>query len=86
MAEQLKNLYSKEFIEKLSNEIYLIYPDFQKENFINSIFDSSWQNLELKLRMRHIAINLNKFLPFSYKKQLEILKIVKDFGYKMFLS
>lgn len=56
----------------------MIYLDFHKEEFINSIFDSSWQNLELKLRMRHIAINLNKFLPFSYKKQLEILKVVKE--------
>jgi hypothetical protein len=27
--------------------------------------------------MRHIAITLNKYLPFSYKKQLEILKEVK---------
>lgn len=78
MAEQLKNLYSKEFIEKLANKLFLIYLDFHKEEFINSIFDSSWQNLELKLRMRHIAINLNKFLPFSYKKQLEILKVVKE--------
>ena len=39
MVEQLKNLYSKDFIEKLVNRISLTYPDFQKENFINSIFD-----------------------------------------------
>ena len=78
MAEQLKNLYSKEFIEKLANKLFLSYADFEKENFINSIFDSSWENLELKQRMRHIAITLNKFLPFSYDKQLEILKKVKE--------
>ena len=39
MAEQLKNLYSKEFIEKLANKLFLTYTDFQKEDFINSIFD-----------------------------------------------
>ncbi len=78
MAEQLKNLYSKEFIEKLANKLFLTYSDFKKENFINSIFDSSWDNLELKQRMRHIAITLNKYLPFSYDKQLEILKEVKE--------
>ena len=60
MAEQLKNLYSKEFILKLVNKLFLIYSDFEKENFINSIFDISWQNLELKQRMRHIAITINK--------------------------
>ena len=78
MAEQLKNLYSKEFIEKLANKLFLSYADFEKENFINSIFDSSWENLELKQRMRHIALILHKFLPFSYDKQLEILKKIKE--------
>ena len=77
MAEQLKNLYSKEFIEKLVNKLFLTYPDFEKENFINSIFDISWQDLELKQRMRHIALTLNKYLPFIYEEQLEILKEVK---------
>ena len=77
MAEQLKNLYSKEFIKKLANRLFLAFTNFEKEDFINSIFDTSWQNLELKQRMRHIAITLNKYLPLSYKKQLEILKEVK---------
>lgn len=77
MAEQLKNLYSKEFIKKLANRLFLAFTNFEKEDFINSIFEISWQNLELKQRMRHIAITLNKYLPFSYKKQLEILKEVK---------
>ncbi len=78
MAEQLKNLYSKEFIEKLVNKLSLIHKDFEKEDFINSIFDDIWQDLELKQRMRHIAITLHEFLPFSYDKQLEILKKVKE--------
>ena len=77
MAEQLKNLYSKEFIEKLVNKLFLTYPHFEKENFINSIFDISWQDLELKQRMRHIVLTLNKYLPFIYEEQLEILKEVK---------
>ena len=78
MAEQLKNLYSKEFIEKLANKLLFTHSNFEKENFINSIFDASWQDLELKQRMRHIAFSLNKYLPFSYSKQLEILKKTKE--------
>ncbi|RBQ28999.1 DNA alkylation repair protein [Aliarcobacter vitoriensis] len=77
MAELLKDLYSKEFIEKLTDKFLNVYPKFEKEKFINTIFDSSWANLELKARMRYIAITLDKFLPFSYKEQIDILKEVK---------
>lgn len=78
MAEQLKNLYSKELIATLANKLFLTYSNFEKENFINSVFDTTWQDLELKQRMRHIALTLNNFLPFSYDKQLKILKKVKE--------
>lgn len=81
MAEQLKDkLYSKEFIENLANKLLSVYSKFEKKEFINTIFNSpcsSWQNLELKARMRHISTSLNKFLPFSYKEQIEILKRLK---------
>ena len=80
MAEPLKNVYTKQYIENLAIKIKENYEEFDSNNFINSIFDDSWESLELKARMRHIAINLNNYLPLSYEKQLEILKIVsKDF-------
>ena len=80
MAEPLKNVYTKQYIENLAIKIKENYEEFDTNNFINSIFDDSWESLELKARMRHIAINLNNHLPLSYEKQLEILKIVsKDF-------
>lgn len=81
MAKQLKNVYTKSYINKLALKIKKYYKKFNKKSFINSIFDNSWEELELKQRMRHIAINLNKYLPFSYEKQLEILEPVsRDFS------
>lgn len=81
MAEPLKNVYTKEYISKLSKQIKIQYENFDEINFIKSVFSPSWSNLELKDRMRHIAINLNKFLPLSYINQIEILKIVsKEFS------
>ncbi|WP_418179880.1 DNA alkylation repair protein [Aliarcobacter lanthieri] len=77
MATLLKDLYSKEFIEKLADKLFYTYSNFEKKEFISIIFNSSWNNLELKQRMRHISQSLNKFLPFCYKEQLEILKEVK---------
>ena len=81
MAEQLKNVYTKSYINKLASKIKEHYKKFDKKSFTKSIFDDSWEDLELKQRMRHIAINLHNHLPFSYEKQLEILKPVsKDFS------
>jgi len=80
MAEQLKNVYTNAYIKDLSIKIKENYKEFDSDGFINSIFDDTWQDLELKERMRHIAITLDHFLPISYKEQLEVLKNVsKDF-------
>lgn len=76
MAEQLKYVYTKAYIENLSNKIKKNYKEFDKKAFVLSIFDSSWDDLELKQRMRHLAKKLNQTLPFSYEKQLSILKPV----------
>lgn len=80
MAEQLKNVYTKEYIQNLATKIKENHKSFDTNGFINAIFDATWQSLELKARMRHIALQLNTFLPLPYKEQLEILKSVsKDF-------
>ena len=80
MAEQLKNVYTKNYIKNLALKIKEHNNNFEIDDFINSIFDKTWQELELKQRMRYIAITLDKYLPFSYEEQLKILKLVsKDF-------
>ena len=80
MAEQLKNVYTKNYIKNLALKIKEHNNNFEIDDFINSIFDKTWQELELKQRMRYIAIALDKYLPFSYEEQLKILKLVsKDF-------
>lgn len=76
MAEQLKNVYSKNYIQNLALKIKEIYKEFDERKFINKVFDSSWENLELKARMRHIALNLNACINLSYEKQIEVLKEV----------
>ncbi|TLS72971.1 DNA alkylation repair protein [Aliarcobacter thereius] len=78
MAEQLKKIYSQEFIEKLSNSLYKNYKDFKKDEFKKAIFINTWESFELKQRMRHISKTLGVFLVFSYKEQIEILKKVKE--------
>jgi len=72
VAELLKNLYNKTYINLLCAE----FVDIDKNEFICKIFDESWKNRELKDRMRHISITLRKFLPQEYDKAIDVLKII----------
>ena len=78
MATLLKNIYSQEFIEKLSISLQDKYKNFKKDEFKKAIFTNAWEGFELKQRMRHISKTLYEFLPFSYKEQIEILIEVKQ--------
>ena len=83
MAEQLKELFSKDFVEFIALKTKEYYPSFEQKNFQKTIINDNWKNLELKERMRLIAVVLNDFLPLPYQDQLEILKKVKkDLSYK----
>lgn len=73
MAEPLKNMYNRVFIEKLSRDIVALYPEFDTNTFQNAIFDSSWETLELKERMAHIAKTLYAFLPGTFKERVQLL-------------
>ena len=74
MAELFKNLYNHEYVNKLSNYIVEVYPEFNNTDFHEDIFDEYWGDRELKERMRHIAITLGKHIKLSYPQTIEILK------------
>jgi 3-methyladenine DNA glycosylase AlkC len=75
MAELLKNLYNHNYLELLSDELTLVYADFNKESFFKYIFNSEWDGKELKQRMRHISTTLSDFLPNDYQESIDILKL-----------
>ena len=74
MPEPLKNMYSKQLMTDLSNEISKHYPAFDQRAFSQSVFDQQWHEKELKQRMRHIAECLHQHLPADYKTTINILK------------
>jgi 3-methyladenine DNA glycosylase AlkC len=81
MAEQLKFCYNEIFVDQLATAIKKEHPNFKVNSFKVSIFDSNWDNLELKERMHHITKQINISLPLNYKKQIGIIdKIVDKFG------
>jgi len=81
MADLLKDMYSKDYINKLATDINAVYSQFQAEDFVSSIMDKTWDSLELKGRMRQITINLGKFLPTDYAEAISIIdRVISDYG------
>jgi 3-methyladenine DNA glycosylase AlkC len=78
MAEPLKNMYTPAFFEQFANQIKTVYSAFNKERFIELIYDNLWDERELKQRFRHITHCLGQTLPPSYKEALAILSLIAD--------
>ncbi|PGM57615.1 DNA alkylation repair protein [Bacillus sp. AFS053548] len=78
MAEALKDLYNYDLISKIANEISIVYTDFNRETFMNKVFNESWEEKTLKERMRHITICLGETLPNKYEKSIEILSSILE--------
>lgn len=76
MATLLKNQIDQKFIEVLATELNHTVPHFQSVAFKKSLLDKNWSSLELKQRIRKISIHLGKFIPGTYKQQINVLKKV----------
>jgi len=74
MPEPLKNIYTQDFIQTLSKELKKGYKKFDSKGFEFSVFNEDWSELELKQRMRHIALNLKEFIPKSFHESINIMK------------
>lgn len=77
--EPFKEFFNKNFVENVADSIIKVNKKFNKTDFVNDVFDSNWINLELKERMRHITICLNKNINLEYEKAIDLLiKISTD--------
>ena len=76
MAEPLKTLYDRSFVNKLAKLLVLHDDHFDEKAFVKSILNKEWKDFELKQRMRHVTLNLGRYLPCSYNDALQILKPV----------
>ncbi|QAY65926.1 DNA alkylation repair protein [Paenibacillus protaetiae] len=73
MAEPLKDMYTKTFLQNFGKLIRTAYPPFDTAGFIAGVMDETWDSLELKARIRRIAVQLGSFLPAAYEEALPIL-------------
>ena len=73
MAELFKNIYSKEFFVKFIRSIQKIEPNFNDRSFLEHIYDTEWEDKELKQRMRHISITLKSHLSEDFEKNTQTI-------------
>ena len=73
MAELLKDMYNYESLHEIAKRIQSVYHPFQVDEFLKSTMDQSWDDLELKARVRKISSNLGRYLPADYGDALAIL-------------
>src|SRR5690349_8340653 len=74
MAEPLKNMYNRTFVDALSATFQSVYAEFDAAAFLSFIFNEAWEARELKDRMRHIARAMRHVLPADYRAALAIVR------------
>lgn len=78
MAEALKDIYSREFLDNFAEKVYSAYNAFNKKAFIDTVMDDSWDELKLKERIRKITKALGTYLPEKYEDGLDVLFAIDE--------
>ena len=63
----LKDMFNRNSVGLLADAVHKVSPTFPRNDFINGVFDSNWENLALKERVRHITLQLGELLPQEYR-------------------
>ncbi|QDR82952.1 DNA alkylation repair protein [Sporomusa termitida] len=80
MADPLKAVYNKVFLQQFSEKVRGAYPAFDTVGFITTVTGNQavWDQLALKARMRRITTALGLYLPSSYEEALRILYAIDE--------
>ena len=78
MGEPLKYLYNEKLIASLCHALQSAYCEFDTRQFTTDIFNCEWDKKELKGRMAHISVTLQKYLPQNFIESVNILKSVSS--------
>ena len=81
MSELMKDkYYNYNSISELAARLKAVYHLFQADKFVSDVMDDTWNNLELKARVRRISANLGKCLPPDYEQAIGIIdKVVAGY-------
>lgn len=78
MSTLLKDLYSPSFYAQFADFMQSHLDGFDRDAFLSSIFEDTFEQLELKDRMRHTAKVMHQFLPDSIEAAYGIIANMID--------
>ena len=86
MADLLKNMLNYDSLREFALVIQSSYNQFQVDEFLTSIMDETWDDLELMARGRKVSTTLGEYLPKDYKEAIDIIDkvIAKCEGFPRF--
>ena len=70
------SIFTNERVESLSLALHKEHKQFDRKEFLKSILDKEWKNLELKQRVRKVSTQMGIYLPSDYENAIHILKKV----------
>ncbi|MRX40717.1 DNA alkylation repair protein [Flavobacterium sp. LC2016-23] len=75
----IKDIYSLPFYEKFSHAVAEVHPAFQKQKFIDTIYEGDFAQKEWKDRMKHTTVVLHQFMPENFPEAVSLIdKIIEN--------
>ena len=68
-----ESLFNQDSVSGFAAAIQAVYPAFDVEAFLSSIFDEAWPDRPLMERMRHVTVVLHDGLPADYRQAAALL-------------
>lgn len=78
MAELLKDLYTKDVLQKIASSFSKEIKSVSEEEWLRRFKQKDWNQLELKQRIRRIAEVVSEELPKPFPKSLKPLLMITD--------
>ncbi|MFZ5553837.1 MAG: DNA alkylation repair protein [Bacteroidota bacterium] len=75
MPEPLKNIFNPGFIKKLSVSLKKQFPSFHEKEFSKDVLFKDWEQLELKQRIRHISLMMDRHIEGNYAQKVKGLYV-----------
>lgn len=78
MAEELRLLYSNDYIEMLANKVAEQHAGFNQKDFVELVLGNGWKDFALKERMYRITESLHQCLALPFADAVSVLKPVSE--------